>query len=321
MTKQGSATRRQKGSELAQTTPLDDSFADRNEPPNSEELAISFEFFPPRTKEAEDRLVREICDLEARSPRFVSVTYGAGGGTRKNTLSTAGRIAAETTIPSAAHLTCVGASRDEVDAVAREIWSAGIRHIVAIRGDPPGGGALYEPHPQGYPYAADLVAGLKRIADFEISVAAYPEVHPEASSAAEDLDALKRKIDAGATRAITQFFFDTEVFCRFVEQARAAGIDAPIVAGLMPITNFERVRRFARHCRVAIPGRLSALFDGLENEPAQSRRLAMMVVAEQCRKLRAFGQREFHIYTMNDVEIAVSIHDVLHAGQSDCLSA
>ena len=302
---------------MANKKRLHGSPAERAKAPKRDELAISFEFFPPRTKDAEDRLVREIRVLEALLPKFVSVTYGAGGGTRKNTLSTARRIAVETTIPSAAHLTCAGIPRDEVNVIASEIWRSGIQHIVAIRGDPQGGGSVYKPHPRGYPYAADLVAGLKRIADFEISVAAYPEVHPEALSAAQDLDALKRKIDAGATRAITQFFFDSEVFRRFVDQAQAAGIKVPIVAGLMPITNFERVRRFARRCRVAIPARIAALFDGLEQDPAKCRHLAKMVAAEQCRDLRAFGQREFHIYTMNDLEIANSIHDVLQTSQFD----
>jgi methylenetetrahydrofolate reductase (NADPH) len=197
---------------LAQTNPLDEDPVDRRGAPDREDLTISFEFFPPRNKDAEDRLVRDIGGLEPLSPRFVSVTYGAGGGTRENTLAMARRIAAETTISSAAHLTCIGAPRDEVDAMAREFWDSGIRHIVAIRGDPQDGASVYQPHPHGYAYAADMVAGLKRIADFEISVAAYPEVHPEASSASQDLDALKRKLDAGATRAITQFFFDTEVF-------------------------------------------------------------------------------------------------------------
>lgn len=302
---------------MARKTRLHKSPVEPAEGPRRDELAISFEFFPPRTKDAEDRLVREIRGLEALSPKFVSVTYGAGGGTRNNTLSTARRIAVETTIPSAAHLTCAGTSRDEVNVVASEIWRSGIRHIVAIRGDPQGGATVYKPHPSGYPYAADLVAGLKRIADFEISVAAYPEVHPEALSAAQDLDALKRKIDAGATRAITQFFFDSTVFRRFVDQARAAGIEVPIVAGLMPITSLERMRRFARHCRVAIPAQIAALFDRRKQDPAECRQLAKVVAAEQCRELRAFGQREFHIYTMNDLEIATSIHNVLQTGQFD----
>ena len=278
---------------------------------DSQELAISLEVFPPRSKEAESRLVRHVRDVEPMSPRFVSVTYGAGGSTRENTLTVAKRIAAETAIPSAAHLTCVDASREDVDAVAGEFWDSGIRHIVALRGDPPGGTTVYRPHPDGYAYADEMVAGLRRVADFEISVAAYPEVHPEAASAAQDLDALKRKIDAGATRAITQFFFDPSVFLRFVERARAAGIDVPIVAGLMPITNIDRVRRFSRHCRVAIPDELAARFDRAGKDPAKCRHLAITTVVEQARQLRAAGHRDFHIYTMNELRLAASICDLL----------
>ena len=297
---------------LPRTVPLNDGPVDGAGAPNGDDLAISYEFFPPRNKDAQDRLVQGVRELEALSPRFVSVTYGAGGGTREDTLATAKRIATETAIATAAHLTCVGASRDEVDAVAREFWDAGIRHIVAIRGDPLDGASVYKPHPHGYTYASDMVASLKRIADFEISVAAYPEVHPEATNAAQDLDALKRKLDAGGTRAITQFFYDMDVFPRFLERVRAAGIDAPIVAGLMPVTNFDRVRRFARHCRVAIPAELAARFDGHAQDPAACRSLALAVAAEQCRHLRTLGQRHFHIYTMNDTQLAASIHDVLH---------
>lgn len=296
---------------MARTVSPDNLPVDRTGAPNGDDLAISYEFFPPRSKEAQDRLVHGVRELEALSPRFVSVTYGAGGSTRENTLATAKRIATETAIATAAHLTCVGASRDEVDAVVREFWDAGIRHIVAIRGDPLDGASVYKPHPDGHAYAADMVASLKRVADFEISVAAYPEVHPEATSAAQDLDALKRKLDAGGTRAITQFFYDPDVFPRFLERVRAAGIDAPIVAGLMPVTNFDRVRRFARHCRVAIPADLAARFDGHAHDPATCRSLALDIAAEQCRHLRALGQRHFHIYTMNDIQMAASIHDVL----------
>lgn len=275
------------------------------------ELAISFEFFPLRGKTAEDRLMRNIRSLEVLTPRFISVTYGAGGGTRENTQATAVRIAAETVMAPAAHLTCIDASRDEVDAVAREYWNSGIRHIVAVRGDPPGRATVYEPHPHGYEYAADFVSGLKRIADFEISVAAYPEVHPEASSASQDLDSLKRKLDAGATRAITQFFFDPGIFLRFIEQARTAGIAAPIVAGIMPITNFERVRNFSQSCGVTIPTELAALFDRSKRDPAACRRIAIRAAVEQCRHLHTQGQREFHFYTLNDAHLAADICNLL----------
>ncbi|MCP4307883.1 MAG: methylenetetrahydrofolate reductase [NAD(P)H], partial [bacterium] len=259
----------------------------------------------------------DIRSLEVLRPRFVSVTYGAGGGTRKNTQATAARIAAETVMAPAAHLTCIDASREEVDAVAREYWSSGIRHIVAIRGDPPGRATVYEPHPHGYAYAADLVAGLKRIADFEISVAAYPEVHPEASNALQDLDSLKRKLDVGATRAITQFFFDPKIFLRFIERARSAGINAPIVAGIMPITNFEKIRKFARRCGVTIPNELAVLFQGSTRDPAACRRLAIAAAVEQCRHLHAQGQREFHFYTLNDAQLAADICNLLPDPQQD----
>jgi len=291
--------------------PLHDVSEDRADDLGNDGLAISFEFFPPRDKTAEDRLLQNIRNLEVLRPRFVSVTYGAGGGTRKNTQATAARIAAETVIAPAAHLTCIDASRVEVDAVARDYWSSGVQHIVAVRGDPPGGATVYEPHHDGYAYAADLVVGLKRIADFEISVAAYPEVHPEASSASQDLTFLKRKLDAGATRAITQFFFDPEIFLRFIDRVRAAGINLPIVAGIMPITDFRRVRKFARHCGVTIPTELAALFDGPQRDPAAFRRLAIAAAVEQCRELCAQGQREFHFYTLNDVRLAAAICNLL----------
>ncbi len=270
-------------------------------------LTISFEFFPPRDRAAEDRLLPNIRRLEGFHPRFVSVTYGAGGSTRENTLSTAARIGAESVIPPAAHLTCIDASREEVDSVARDYWNSGIRHIVAIRGDPPGRAKDYEPHPHGYAYAADLVSGLRRIANFEISVAAYPEVHPEAASAAQDLTYLKRKLDAGAARAITQFFFNSDAFFRFVDHVRAAGIDAPIVAGIMPITNIKRVQQFSRHCGVTLPAELAACFERLQQDPAASRRQAIATAAEQCRRLHAQGQRAFHLYTMNDAGLAAAV--------------
>ncbi|RMG57797.1 MAG: methylenetetrahydrofolate reductase [NAD(P)H], partial [Gammaproteobacteria bacterium] len=228
--------------------------------PLPKNVEVSFEFFPPKTAEAEASLWRAIKRLEPLRPRYVSVTYGAGGSTRERTHATVVRLRRETALEPAAHLTCVDASRQEIDAIARRYWEEGIRHIVALRGDPPDGQSRYVPHPQGYAYAADLVAGLKRIADFEISVAAYPEKHPEASSLQADLDNLKRKVDAGASRAISQFFFDIGTFLRFRDRARAAGIDIPIVPGILPVTNFARVVEFAGRCGASVPRWMAELF-------------------------------------------------------------
>ncbi len=276
-----------------------------------DDIALSFEFFPPKSAAAEAQLWPEIRKLEALSPRFVSVTYGAGGSTRDNTHATAARIAAETSLTPAAHLTCVGAAREEVDSVAEAYWAAGIRHIVALRGDPQGDDTDYVPHPGGYAYAADLVAGLKRIADFDISVAAYPEVHPEALGGAEDLDNLKRKLDAGAARAITQFFFDSDAFLRYLERVRAAGIEAPIVAGILPITNFERTCDFAKRCGARVPPWMAALFEGLDDDPATRNLVAAVAAAEQCRDLMAQGVQEFHFYTLNKADLTTAICRIL----------
>ncbi len=223
---------------------------------------LSFEFFPPRTEKLEEQLWACIRRLEPLGPRFVSVTYGAGGTTQERTHQTVARIVAETSLTPAAHLTCVGATREEVDAVARRYWQAGVRHIVALRGDPPAGATTYTPHPGGYAQAEDLVRGLKRIGEFEISVGAYPETHPAALSPEADLDFLKRKIDAGATRAITQYFFDAEVYLRFLDRCLAAGIAVPIVPGIMPVTNFASVQRFSAMCGASVPAWMGRLFEG-----------------------------------------------------------
>jgi methylenetetrahydrofolate reductase (NADPH) len=274
-------------------------------------LKVSFEFFPPKTEEMERQLWNAVERLEPLAPRFMSVTYGAGGSTRARTHATVRRIRRETAIEPAAHLTCVGASRAEIEAVAREYWEAGIRHIVALRGDPPAGEGRYRPHPEGYRYAADLVAGLKRVADFEISVAAYPEMHPEATSPEADLDNLKRKIDAGASRAITQFFFDVDVFLRFVERARAAGITVPIVPGILPVTNYARVVQFAKACGAGIPAWLAGLFEGLDDDPGTRHLVAATAAAEQCRDLHAEGIDEFHFYTLNRADLSYAICHIL----------
>jgi methylenetetrahydrofolate reductase (NADPH) len=276
---------------------------------------VSFEFFPPKTPEMEERLWAVIKRLEPLAPRFVSVTYGAGGSTRERTHATVRRIRQETALEPAAHLTCVAATRDEIDSVARDYWEAGIRHIVALRGDPPGGPTAaagdYTPHPGGYAYAADLVAGLKRVADFEISVAAYPETHPAARSPDHDLDNLKAKLDAGANRAITQFFFDVDLYLRFRDRAVAAGIRIPIVPGILPVTNFAQLKRMSAGCGAAIPDWMAGHFDGLDDDPDTRRLVAASLAAEQCRRLHANGVHEFHFYTLNRADLTVAICHML----------
>jgi methylenetetrahydrofolate reductase (NADPH) len=272
---------------------------------------VSFEFFPPKTAEMEAKLWQAVKRLEPLRPRFVSVTYGAGGSTRERTHATVVRMRHETPLEPAAHLTCVGATRSEIDEVARRYWAAGIRHVVALRGDPPASDGGYRPHSQGYPYAAELVAGLKRVANFEVTVAAYPETHPEARSAQADLDNLKRKIDAGASRAITQFFFDTEVYLRFVERARAAGIAVPIVPGILPVTNVAQARKFAAQCGATVPDWMGGLFEGLDGDPETRRLVAASIAIEQCRLLQAEGVGEFHFYTLNRADLTVAICHML----------
>ena len=272
---------------------------------------VSFEFFPPKTPEMEAKLWLAIKRLEPLAPRFVSVTYGAGGSTRERTHATVARIRRETPLEPAAHLTCIGASRAEIDAVAAHYWEAGIRHVVALRGDPPAGMGRYIPQAGGYAYAADLVRGLKRVAGFEVTVAAYPETHPEAPSPGADLDNLKRKIDAGASRAITQFFFGTEVYLRFVERVRAAGITVPIVPGILPVTNVAQVRKFAAQCGASMPRSMDALFEGLDDDPETRRLVAASIAIEQCRSLQAEGVEEFHFYTLNRADLTVAICHML----------
>ena len=272
--------------------------------------ALSFEFFPPRTEALEAQLWTCIRRLEPLCPRFVSVTYGAGGSTQARTHATVSRIVAETSLVPAAHLTCVGASRGEVDDVARQYWDAGVRHIVALRGDPPPG-EQYQAHPQGYAFAADLVAGLKRVGDFEISVAAYPETHPSALSPGHDVDNLKRKLDAGATRAISQYFFDSGVFLDFLDRALAAGITAPIVPGIMPVSNFAQIVKFSAMCGATVPDWLAALFAGTEDDAETRRMVGAVVAAEQVRLMQANGVDEFHFYTQNRAELSYAIAHVL----------
>jgi methylenetetrahydrofolate reductase (NADPH) len=276
-------------------------------------ITYSFEFFPPKTPEMETQLWGAIQRLEPLAPRFVSVTYGAGGSTRERTHTTVRRIHAETALTPAAHLTCIGAPRAAINAVARGYWEAGVRHIVALRGDPPDAAAGYIPHRDGYAHAADLVKGLRQVGDFDISVAAFPETHPEARSPDSDLDNLKRKLDAGASRAITQFFFDSETFLRFVERARAAGIEAPIVPGILPITNFARTLDFARQCGASIPPWLAARFADLEETPEIRIVVAAATALEQCRYLHGWGFDHFHFYTLNRAELTAAICRILRA--------
>jgi len=274
------------------------------------DIGVSFEFFPPKTEKMEAQLWETFHTLEPLAPRFVSVTYGAGGSTRERTHATVARIAKESPVPPAAHLTCVEASKDEIDTVARAYWDAGVRHIVALRGDVPGG-EPYRAHPDGYANAAELVAGLKAIAAFDISVAAYPEVHPDSDCPQADLDNLKRKIDAGATRAITQFFFSPDAFLRFRDAAAAAGIDAPILPGILPVSNVSQTRRMADMCGTSIPAWMVSLFDGLDDHPAARQLVAATIAAELCRRLYAGGVRDFHFYTLNRAELSYAICHML----------
>jgi methylenetetrahydrofolate reductase (NADPH) len=270
-------------------------------------VQVSFEFFPPQTPAMEQTLWQSIERLAALAPRFVSVTYGADGSTRERTHAAVARIIGETRLTAAPHLTCIGATRGEIDDVAREYWDLGVRHLVALRGDPPKGTERYVPRSGGYAFAADLVRGLRDIADFDISVAAYPEVHPEAPDADFDLDNLKRKIDAGASRAITQFFFDVDLYLRFRDRCAGAGVESAIVPGILPITRFPQLQRFAEQCGATIPAWVHERFDGLDDDPETRRLIAASVAIEQVRRLQREGIDEFHFYTLNRSELTYAI--------------
>jgi methylenetetrahydrofolate reductase (NADPH) len=272
---------------------------------------VSFEFFPPKTEKMEQTLWETMETLEPLAPRFVSVTYGAGGSTRERTHNTVARIARDTSTPAAAHLTCVEASKAEIADVANAYWEAGVRHIVALRGDPPVAGTPFTPHPDGYASAAELVEGLQKLHPFEISVSAYPETHPEAQSPASDINFLKRKLDAGASRAITQFFYEPETFFRFRDAVASAGIDAEIVPGIMPVTNFASIVRMSHMTGTAVPPWLGRLFEGLDDHPAARQLVAATVSAEMCRRLYAGGVRNFHFYTLNRAELSYAICHLL----------
>jgi len=276
------------------------------------DINVSFEFFPPKTEKMEEALWSAIRRLEPLAPRFVSVTYGAGGSTRERTHATVARLARETCLIPAAHLTCVEASKAEVDEVARRYQASGVNHIVALRGDPvDGAGSRYAPHPGGYANAADLVAGLRRIGNFEVSVAGYPECHPDSPDVAGDLDNLKAKVDAGASRVITQFFFDNSHFLRFLEQARAAGIWTPIVPGIAPVHNFKQVAGFAARCGASVPAWLARRFEGLDNDAQTTHLVAAAVAAEQVMDLVDQGIRQFHFYTLNRADLVYAICHLL----------
>jgi methylenetetrahydrofolate reductase (NADPH) len=276
------------------------------------EIGVSFEFFPPKTEKMEEQLWASIKRLAPLAPEFVSVTYGAGGSTRERTHATVSRIVRETALRPAAHLTCVNATKDEVDEVARAYWAAGVRHIVALRGDPPEGvGTAYAPHPGGYQNAADLTAGLKKIANFEISVAGYPEKHPESKTLQLDIDNLKAKVDAGADRIITQFGFDNTQYLRYLERARAAGIWVPIIPGLVPIHNFRQVAGFAVKAGASVPAWLARRFEGLEDDPATTHLVAAAVATEQALDLVDEGVKTFHFYTLNRADLVYAICHLL----------
>lgn len=275
--------------------------------PRISSAQVSFEFFPPNSVEMDKILWASIKRLEVLRPNLVSVTYGADGSTRERTHSAVQRILNETSLTPAPHLTCIGAARGEIDDIARAYWDMGVRHLVALRGDPPGRELPYRPHPDGYAYAADLVAGLKNVADFDITVAAYPEVHPEAPSAAFDLDNLKRKLDAGASRAITQFFFDVGAYLEFRDKCAAAGIESSIVPGILPITRFPQLTRFAEQCGATVPDWLVDRFDGLEDDAETRALISASVAIDQVHQLQAEGVDQFHFYTLNRSELTFAI--------------
>lgn len=275
------------------------------------DMRASFEFFPPKSDKMEAQLWEAVQDLKPLCPSFVSVTYGAGGSTRERTHDTVKRIIGEAGIPAAAHLTCVDATKAETRAVAEHYWEAGVRHIVALRGDAGQPGAPFTPHPDGYANAAELVAGLKEVADFEISVAAYPETHPDASCPDADIDNLARKLDAGATRAITQFFFAPETYFDFRDKLAARGITAPVVPGILPVTNVAQARKFAGLCGAKIPVWMDGLFEGLDERPGARDLVAATVAAELCRRLYAGGVRNFHFYTLNRSRLSYAICHLL----------
>ncbi|MGL5116883.1 MAG: methylenetetrahydrofolate reductase [NAD(P)H] [Beijerinckiaceae bacterium] len=271
-------------------------------------LKVSFEFFPPKNEEMEKTLWESVERLAPVNPDFVSVTYGAGGSTRERTHNTVARIVRDTHLKPAAHLTCVAATKQEIDEVIRDYWSAGVRHIVALRGDPQtGAGTTYQPHPGGYAYTPDLIEGIRKIGDFEVSVSAYPEKHPDSATVDADIDVLKRKVDAGATRAITQFFFENDFYFRYLDKVHAAGINIPILPGIIPVMNFKQAANFATRCGTHVPQWLADRFEGLDNDPATRKLISAAVAAEQVTDLIDRGVTDLHFYTMNRADLVYAI--------------
>jgi methylenetetrahydrofolate reductase (NADPH) len=271
-------------------------------------LKVSFEFFPPKNEEMEKTLWESVQRLAPLNPSFVSVTYGAGGSTRERTHNTVAKIVKETHLKPAAHLTCVAATRDEIDSVIKDYWKAGVRHIVALRGDPQtGAGTSYQPHPGGYAYTPELIAGIRKQGDFEVSVSAYPEKHPDSATLDADIEVLKRKVDAGATRAITQFFFENDFYFRYLDKVHAAGIDIPIVPGIIPVLNFKQAASFATRCGTHVPQWLADRFEGLDDDPATRKLIAAAIAAEQVTDLIDRGVTDLHFYTMNRADLVYAI--------------
>jgi len=277
---------------------------------------VSFEFFPPKTERMASTLWQSVQRLTPFKPSFVSVTYGAGGTTRERTHETVRKITQETSLTAAAHLTCVSATSLEVDEIANDYWAMGVRHIVALRGDMPEPGQAYQPTANGYAYASDLVTGLKKLHDFEISVAAYPETHPEARDLATEIDNLKRKFDAGATRAITQFFFETKDFLHYRDKMAAAKLEMPIIPGILPVTNFKSMVAFAGRCGATVPKWVSQRFEGLDEDLETRSGIAAAMAVEQCKELEREGVHAFHFYTLNRAELTTAICRMLGLGQN-----
>ncbi|PHQ69322.1 MAG: methylenetetrahydrofolate reductase [NAD(P)H] [Sneathiella sp.] len=276
-------------------------------PGQANRVEVSFEFFPPTSEVLAEKHWQALSRLAPLGPKFVSVTYGAGGSTRERTHALVSRIRQETDLEPAAHLTCVGATIEEIEGVAESYWNSGIKHIVALRGDPPEGEDTFRPHLGGFNGSVELITHLKKMHDFEITVGCYPEIHPEAKSSLADIDYLKRKMDAGATRAITQFFFDPDVYLRFVDRAQAHGITIPIVPGILPVTSYSKIRQFSGQCGTQVPAWLTHLFETLDEDPATRNLVAAMVAAEQCKQLQRAGVTDFHFYTLNRADLVYSV--------------